>query len=57
MNPGIIWLPYIMSQTINTISYSGFTPSQTVSSRYATGFFPKQFKRKSKINKIFGIIY
>lgn len=51
-NPGYVWLPYIPVQTVSVIS-AGFTPSSSVTSRYAVrGFWPKNHKRMRSIKNI-----
>lgn len=58
---GYIWVPYIMDQSVSTISESYFT-GKKIKSRYSTvsvsskfyGYFMlKKIKRKNKIQKIF----
>jgi hypothetical protein len=59
-NPGYVWVPYIMSQTVSTISESNFNPKksissryvQTVASRYGTIILSKQQGRVNKAKKI-----
>jgi hypothetical protein len=59
-NPGYVWVPYIMTQSIATISESDFNPNksltsryvQTVASRYGTIILSKQKSRVKKAKKI-----
>lgn len=59
-NPGYIWLPYIMTQSVATVSESNFYPKksissryvQTVASRYGTIILSKQQGRVNKAKKI-----
>lgn len=54
--PGIVWMPYIMAQTVSVVSHAGtssFTPKKILSSRYSTiTIKPKNSIRKDKIKKI-----
>lgn len=34
ISPGYIWIPYIMTQSVATISESQFNPKKSISSRY-----------------------
>jgi formylmethanofuran dehydrogenase subunit D len=58
-NPGYIWVPYIMTQSIATVSESDFKPRglasgyvQTVASRYGTIILSKSQSRVEKAKKI-----
>lgn len=59
-NPGYIWIPYIMTQSVATVSESDFKPRkslaskyvQTVASRYGTFILSKSQSRVEKIKKI-----
>ncbi len=59
-NPGYIWAPYIMTQSIATVSESDFKPRkllaskyvQTVASRYGTVTLSKSQSRVEKLKKI-----
>lgn len=59
-NSGYIWAPYIMTQSIATVSESDFKPRkglasgyvQTVASRYGTITLSKSQKRVEKAKKI-----
>jgi formylmethanofuran dehydrogenase subunit D len=58
ISPGYIWIPYIMTQSVSTISESDFKPRklssgyvQTVASRYGTIVLTSK-KRVEKAKKI-----
>jgi len=55
--PGIVWMPYVMAQTVSVVSCVGTSSSmyshKTLTSRYSTIFIKsKNLIRKSKIEKI-----
>ena len=58
-NPGYVWVPYIMTQSVATVSESNFHPKksltsryvQTVASRYGT-ILSKNQSRVEKAKKI-----
>ena len=54
MNPGLVWMPYIIATKTEIISQtSSFYPSQVLSSRYSTTIiFSKENRRKKSINNI-----
>jgi hypothetical protein len=64
-NPGVVWAPYIIQSTTNTIvDTSNFNPKTTMKSRYSTttigngfymDFWMKNWRRKSRIEKIYKI--
>lgn len=64
-NPGIVYAPYIMQTSTNTIvDNSSFNPKMTMKSRYSTttvghrftmDFWMKNWRRKSRIEKIYKI--
>lgn len=52
MNPGYIWVPYIIAETIPVVVSGTFSPNSS-SSRYSTKIIiTKNQIRKSKIEKI-----
>ena len=59
-NPGYVWVPYIMTQSVATVSESNLHPKksltsryvQTVASRYGTIILSKQQSRVEKAKKI-----
>jgi hypothetical protein len=59
-NPGYIWVPYIMTQSVAIVSESNFNPKktwtskyvQTVASRYGTIILSKGQSRVEKAKKI-----
>lgn len=62
-NPGYIFSPYIISTTVSTISSSGFTPNNRISSRYSKAvsgnyygiIITKNQRRIKKIKNLLGI--
>ena len=53
INPGLIWVPYIIENHITTISDHGFTPSHTLTSRYSQSIkISKAETRKDKIKDV-----
>jgi hypothetical protein len=64
-NPGIVYVPYIMQTSTHTIvDSSSFNPRMTMKSRYSTttvghgftmDFWMKNWRRKSRIEKIYKI--
>lgn len=63
-NPGIVFAPYIIQTTTPAIIESNFSPRMTLKSRYSTttvnngfymDFWMKNWKRKSRIEKIYKI--
>ena len=59
-NPGYVWVPYIMTLSVATVSESNFHPKksltsryvQTVASRYGTIILSKSQSRVEKAKKI-----
>lgn len=63
-NPGIVFAPYIIQTTTPTIVESNFSPRMILKSRYSTttvnngfymDFWMKNWRRKSRIEKIYKI--
>ena len=55
-NPGIVYVPYIMQTSTHTIvDSSSFNPKMTMKSRYSMDFWMKNWRRKSRIEKIYKI--
>jgi hypothetical protein len=55
-NPGIVYVPYIMQTSTHTIvDSSSFNPKMTMKSRYSTATWMKNWRRKSRIEKIYKI--
>jgi len=54
-NPGIVYVPYIMQTSTHTIVDSSFNPKMTMKSRYSMDFWMKNWRRKSRIEKIYKI--
>ena len=54
MNPGLVWVPYIIATKTEIISQtSSFYPNQLLSSRYSVvNIYPKEERRKKSINII-----
>lgn len=63
-NQGVVWAPYIIQTATPTISESSFAPRMAVKSRYSVSqvssnfymdIWMKNWKRKSRIDNIYGI--
>lgn len=53
MNKGYVFAPYIISENINIVSESSFSPAKSISSRYGTSYWKSKSERRiEKINKI-----
>ena len=55
LQQGIIYMPYIICETVQVISGS-FSPRQTLRSRYSTSFSFKNSRRKKSIDIIRDLI-
>lgn len=62
LQPGLVWIPYIPIETVQSISNSNFTPRLSIKSRYSTKMVSSNYYgfirtinliRKSKIENIF----
>ncbi len=63
-SPGIVFAPYITQTLTSTIVEGNFNPKTTIKSRYSTAtvghgftmdFWTKNWRRKSRIEKIYKI--
>lgn len=63
-NQGIVYVPYLIQSTTPAIVESNFSPRMTLKSRYSTttvnngfymDFWMKNWRRKSRIEKIYKI--
>ena len=54
-NPGIVFVPYIIQNTTPAIIESNFSPRMTLKSRYSTTMMGNNWRRKSRIEKIYKI--
>jgi hypothetical protein len=64
MQKGLVYIPYIMSESVSIISETDFKPKKSLSARYMSGgidmkyaasvvmHFPKKETHKQKIDKI-----
>ena len=54
-NPGIVFAPYIIQNTTTVIVEGNFNPRFNVKSRYSTTMMGNNWRRKSRIEKIYKI--